>query len=53
MGGHGYFRSLEPRPEIGGSRFELIPVTGGETEDARIIHVPEHDVMFVGDIIMP
>ncbi len=38
---------------IGGTRFDLIPVTGGETEDAMIINLPELEVMFVGDIVMP
>ena len=38
---------------IGGSKFELIPVRGGETHDAMLIHVPEERVMFVGDVIMP
>jgi glyoxylase-like metal-dependent hydrolase (beta-lactamase superfamily II) len=38
---------------IGGTRIELIPVQGGETHDAMLIHLPELDVMFVGDFIMP
>jgi glyoxylase-like metal-dependent hydrolase (beta-lactamase superfamily II) len=38
---------------VGGTRFELIPVPGGETVDGMFIHVPEHDVLFVGDFIMP
>jgi glyoxylase-like metal-dependent hydrolase (beta-lactamase superfamily II) len=38
---------------IGGTRFELIPVLGGETRDAMFIHVPELGVLFVGDFIMP
>src|SRR5439155_20640234 len=38
---------------IGGTRFELIPVSGGETADALLIHLPELGVMFVGDFIMP
>lgn len=38
---------------IGGSRFELIPVPGGETVDGMFIHMPEHAVLFVGDFIMP
>src|SRR5262249_9566245 len=38
---------------IGGTRFELIPVSGGETADALLIHLPELGVMFVGDVIMP
>lgn len=38
---------------VGGSRFELIPVPGGETIDGMFIHVPEHGTLFVGDFIMP
>ena len=39
--------------KIGGTRFELIPVQGGETHDAMFIHLPDQGVMFVGDFIMP
>jgi glyoxylase-like metal-dependent hydrolase (beta-lactamase superfamily II) len=104
VGGHRYFRSLNPRPKfyartnyheelarsvaapapffkrffgerfsmedvrsfkpdaildrhtelkVGGTRFELIPVEGGETNDALFIHLPDHGVMFVGDFVMP
>jgi glyoxylase-like metal-dependent hydrolase (beta-lactamase superfamily II) len=38
---------------IGGTRFELIPVKGGETDDALFIDVPDHGTLFVGDFIMP
>jgi len=38
---------------IGGTRIEVIPVQGGETHDALLIHLPELGVMFVGDFIMP
>jgi len=38
---------------IGATRIDLIPVSGGETEDAMIIHLPQLEVMFVGDIVMP
>jgi glyoxylase-like metal-dependent hydrolase (beta-lactamase superfamily II) len=38
---------------IGGTKFELIPVQGGETHDAMLIHLPEEKVMFLGDVIMP
>jgi glyoxylase-like metal-dependent hydrolase (beta-lactamase superfamily II) len=38
---------------IGGTRIELIPVQGGETHDAMLIHLPDQRVMFVGDFIMP
>ena len=39
--------------KIGGTRIELIPVQGGETQDAMFIHLPDQGVMFVGDFIMP
>lgn len=32
---------------------ELIAVRGGETEDALLIHVPDAQVVFVGDAFMP
>jgi glyoxylase-like metal-dependent hydrolase (beta-lactamase superfamily II) len=38
---------------IGGSTFELIPARGGETHDAMLIYLPEEQVMFMGDVIMP
>ena len=38
---------------IGGTEFQLIPVTGGETEDAMLIHLPALSTVFVGDIVMP
>jgi glyoxylase-like metal-dependent hydrolase (beta-lactamase superfamily II) len=38
---------------VGGTRFELIPIPGGETVDGLFIHVPEHNTLFVGDFIMP
>ncbi len=38
---------------IGGTRFELLPVPGGETPDAMFIHLPDQKLMFVGDFIMP
>src|SRR5712671_6730098 len=39
--------------KVGGTRFELIPVQGGETGDALFIHLPDHGAMFVGDFVMP
>src|SRR5215475_933861 len=39
--------------KIGGTRIELIPLQGGETHDAMLIHLPDQGVMFVGDFIMP
>jgi glyoxylase-like metal-dependent hydrolase (beta-lactamase superfamily II) len=38
---------------IGGTRISLLPVRGGETDDAMLIHLPEHGVLFAGDILMP
>jgi glyoxylase-like metal-dependent hydrolase (beta-lactamase superfamily II) len=38
---------------IGGSKFELIPVRGGETQDAMLIYLSDEKVMFMGDVIMP
>jgi glyoxylase-like metal-dependent hydrolase (beta-lactamase superfamily II) len=38
---------------IGGSKFELIPARGGETHDAMLVYLPEDNVMFMGDVIMP
>jgi len=31
----------------------LIPVTGGETEDALFVHLPKQGLLFVGDAFMP
>ena len=39
--------------KIGGTRFDLIPVTGGETDDALFIYIADHRTLFVGDFIMP
>ncbi len=39
--------------EIAKTRVELIPVEGGETEDAMLINFAELGVIFVGDILMP
>lgn len=38
---------------VGGTRFELIPSPGGETPDGMFIYLPDHEVLFVGDFIMP
>jgi glyoxylase-like metal-dependent hydrolase (beta-lactamase superfamily II) len=38
---------------IGGTRFDLYPASGGETEDALVIDLPERGVTFVGDAFMP
>jgi len=38
---------------IGGTRFNLLPTRGGETDDAMLVHMPDQGVLFVGDILMP
>jgi glyoxylase-like metal-dependent hydrolase (beta-lactamase superfamily II) len=38
---------------IGGKQFRLLPVRGGETDDALLVHLPEEGVLFVGDVFMP
>ncbi|MCZ6530682.1 MAG: MBL fold metallo-hydrolase [Chloroflexi bacterium] len=38
---------------IGGSPIELIPIHGGETEDAMLVFFPALSVMMVGDFMMP
>jgi len=37
----------------GGVSVTLIPIAGGETADGLIVHVPDRDVVFVGDMNMP
>ncbi len=39
--------------KVGNTLVELIPVTGGETEDALLIHLPELGAIFMGDALMP
>lgn len=39
--------------EVGGTRFDLIPISGGETEDALLVYMPEESILFAGDFIMP
>jgi glyoxylase-like metal-dependent hydrolase (beta-lactamase superfamily II) len=39
--------------DIGGVRFVLYPVRGGETDDALVVHVPAKGVVFTGDVLMP
>jgi len=41
------------RRTIGGTEVELIPVHGGETEDALLVHLPHTGIVFVGDAFMP
>lgn len=38
---------------VGGTRFQLLPARGGETEDALLVHMPDAGVLFAGDILMP
>ena len=38
---------------IGGVEFVVIPITGGETRDGLIIHLPGREVVFTGDMSMP
>lgn len=38
---------------VGGKRFSLLPVRGGETDDALLVHLPDQGVLFVGDVFMP
>ncbi len=47
--------TVAQRSEVyrGGTRFELIPVPGGETPDGMFIFMPDDGVLFVGDFIMP
>jgi glyoxylase-like metal-dependent hydrolase (beta-lactamase superfamily II) len=38
---------------VGGVELVLIPVAGGETHDGLVIHVPDREVVFTGDMSMP
>jgi glyoxylase-like metal-dependent hydrolase (beta-lactamase superfamily II) len=38
---------------IGGLGFELYPITGGETSDGLVVHLPDRGVAIVGDMLMP
>jgi glyoxylase-like metal-dependent hydrolase (beta-lactamase superfamily II) len=59
--GHGQHAEVVPdrlisEPEkltVGGVDFHLLPVHGGETDDALMIHLPERGVLFTGDVTMP
>jgi len=47
---------LVEKPEslvVSGTRFDLYPAFGGETDDALIVHLPDRGVTFVGDAFMP
>jgi glyoxylase-like metal-dependent hydrolase (beta-lactamase superfamily II) len=38
---------------LGGLEIRLMPVTGGETDDALFVHLPRQGLLFVGDVFMP
>ncbi len=38
---------------VGGTEFVLVPVTGGETPDALMVHLPADGLLFTGDVLMP
>jgi glyoxylase-like metal-dependent hydrolase (beta-lactamase superfamily II)/ABC-type amino acid transport substrate-binding protein len=38
---------------VGGTEFVLIPVRGGETPDALMVHLPATGLLFTGDVMMP
>jgi glyoxylase-like metal-dependent hydrolase (beta-lactamase superfamily II) len=38
---------------VGDTEFELIPVRGGETPDALMVHLPASGLLFTGDVTMP
>ena len=39
--------------ELGGLRFELHSAPGGETIDNACVHLPQHDILFSGNILGP
>jgi glyoxylase-like metal-dependent hydrolase (beta-lactamase superfamily II) len=64
----GYFFGTRPNPldatadrliareevlRVGKLELRLMPVSGGETNDALFVHVPEKGLLFVGDAFMP
>jgi glyoxylase-like metal-dependent hydrolase (beta-lactamase superfamily II) len=38
---------------VGDTEFMLIPVRGGETPDALMVHLPASGLLFTGDVMMP
>jgi glyoxylase-like metal-dependent hydrolase (beta-lactamase superfamily II) len=38
---------------VGDTEFTLIPVRGGETPDALMVHLPASGLLFTGDVLMP
>ena len=45
--------SADESLHLGGLELRLIPVRGGETEDALFVHLPKQRLLFVGDAFMP
>lgn len=43
----------EHRFELGGMRFELHAVPGGETVDSALVWLPEHRILFSGNVLGP
>jgi glyoxylase-like metal-dependent hydrolase (beta-lactamase superfamily II) len=39
--------------QVGGVDFVLYPTRGGETCDGLLVHLPEREIVFAGDMIMP
>jgi len=39
--------------ELGGRRFELYSTPGGETTDALVVWMPEHRIIFIGNLMGP
>ena len=39
--------------ELGGRRFELYSTPGGETTDALVVWMPEHRIVFIGNLMGP
>ncbi len=58
---HGWVEDYRPDMEIhqkaqiaiGGTIIEFVPIDGGETEDAMLIHIPAFKTIFMGDSLMP
>jgi glyoxylase-like metal-dependent hydrolase (beta-lactamase superfamily II) len=48
-------RTISARTTLryGDTELELIPVRGGETDDALLVHLPGNGLVFVGDAFMP
>lgn len=48
-------RTVSSNESLRHGRFEiqLIPISGGETDDALFVHLPKQGLLFVGDAFMP